>query len=153
MTPAIRLLDSHKIAYQLMRYKTGVAHGWSDKLLEALDLPEAQVFKTLVVSGHEPLIALVPARQSLDLKALATFISERSLEMADDKTAERATGYQLGGICPIATRKTMRVVIDDSAERYDAIFISGGRRGIEIGIGVADLARVTQAEFASISQP
>ena len=153
MTPAIRLLDSNKISYQLMRYEAGSGQGWSDKLLDALDLPEEQVFKTLVVSGSVTLVALVPARQTLDLKALAALIGERSLEMADDRTAERATGYQLGGICPIATRKTMRVIIDESARRYDSIFISGGRRGVEIGINVLDLARVTQADFAAISQP
>ncbi|MCS3417454.1 Cys-tRNA(Pro)/Cys-tRNA(Cys) deacylase [Pseudomonas sp. BIGb0450] len=121
---------------------------------EKLGLDPAQVFKTLLASSEkaELLVAVVPVVGSLDLKALAQAAGVKKVEMADPAAAQRATGYLLGGISPLGQKKRLRTFVDVSAQSFPTIFISAGRRGLEVELAAAVLAEHTQAKFAEIGR-
>jgi Cys-tRNA(Pro)/Cys-tRNA(Cys) deacylase len=119
----------------------------------ALGVPPGQVFKTLVASVDGNLaVAVVPVTGQLNLKALADALGGKKAEMARAEAAERATGYVTGGISPIAQRKRLPVVIDESALDWPAVYCSAGQRGLEIELAPADLVRVTGARVAVIAR-
>ena len=110
------------------------------------------MFKTLVAEVDGTLtVGIVPVTATLDLKALAGAVGGKRARMADITAAERATGYVAGGISPLGQRKRLRTVVDSSAQEMDTMFCSGGRRGLEIELAPADLARLTGATFAPIA--
>lgn len=119
----------------------------------ALGLAPHEVFKTLLamVDGA-PVVAVLPVDRSLDLKALAAVLGARRAEMAEPATAQRLTGYVVGGISPIGQRKALVTVIDESAVLLDRMYVSGGRRGFDIGLAPDDLQSVTGAVFAAIAR-
>ena len=120
---------------------------------EVLGLPPDQVFKTLLVdTGQELAVGIVPVNCTLDLKAIAHALGVKKAEMADPKLAERRTGYVVGGISPIGQKNAHPTVLDETAELYDTIFVSGGRRGLDIEIAPADLVRATGAVIAAIGR-
>jgi Cys-tRNA(Pro)/Cys-tRNA(Cys) deacylase len=120
---------------------------------QALGLSPDEVFKTLMalVDGR-PVIAVVPVSGSLDLKALAAVAGGRRAEMADPAQAARLTGYVVGGISPIGQKRPLPTYIDETAELFDEVFVSGGRRGLDIGLAPADLLRMTDGLLAAISR-
>ena len=97
-------------------------------------------------------MGIVPVTGKLDLKALAAAVGGKKAEMADPKLAERRTGYVVGGISPIGQKNAHPTVLDETAELYDTIFVSGGRRGLDIEIAPADLVRATGAVIAAIGR-
>jgi Cys-tRNA(Pro)/Cys-tRNA(Cys) deacylase len=118
----------------------------------ALGLDPGRIFKTLVASIDGRLtLAVVPVDRELDLKALAAAVGGRRAEMADPGTAERATGYVIGGISPIGTRRAMPVVLDASAAGMPSVFVSAGRRGLQLELGPADLVALTGATVAAVA--
>ena len=120
---------------------------------EALGLDPATVFKTLVAEVDGKLtVAIVPVGNQLDLKALAQAVKGKKAQMADVKQAERTTGYVAGGISPLGQRKPLPTVLDESALQHAAIYVSGGRRGLEIELAPADLVRLTNAVAAAIAR-
>ncbi|MGH8452573.1 aminoacyl-tRNA deacylase, partial [Pseudomonas sp.] len=121
---------------------------------EKLALDPARVFKTLLASSEkgELLVAVVPVVGSLDLKALAHAAGVKKVEMADPAAAQRATGYLLGGISPLGQKKRLRTFIDVTAQPLATIFVSAGRRGLEVELPAAVLAEHTQAKFAPIGR-
>lgn len=121
---------------------------------EALGLDPARVFKTLVAEtdGGRLAVALVPVSATLDLKALAAALGAKRAAMADPAAAERATGYVVGGISPLGQRRRLPTVIDASAEALDVVYVSGGRRGLELGLRPADLVRLAGARFAPVAR-
>ena len=152
-TPAIALLVKQKVAHQVHEYDHDPrSASFGQEASELLGLPAERVFKTLVaeVDGHLT-IGVVPVAGQLDLKALAAAAGGKKAKMADVAAAERATGYVAGGISPLGHSKRLPVVIDSSANAYDTIFCSGGRRGLEIEVAPADLIRLATATVAAIS--
>lgn len=119
----------------------------------ALGLDPGRVFKTLVASVDDRLVAaLVPVAGELDLKALAAALGGRRAAMAEPAEAERATGYVVGGISPLGQRRRLPTVLDASAPGWPTVFVSGGRRGLQLELAPADLALLTGAAVAPIAR-
>lgn len=155
MTPATKVLDKARIAYQLHRYEHDPqAESYGGEAADKLGLDPRQVFKTLLASTEagELLVAIVPVGGQLDLKLLAKAAGAKKTAMADPAAAQRSTGYLLGGISPLGQKKALRTFIDDSARQWPQLFVSGGRRGLEIELQPEDLARQTRATFAAIAR-
>lgn len=119
----------------------------------ALGLEPERVFKTLLVEMDGRLaVAVVPVSGSLDLGALAAALGGKRIAMADPALAQRKTGYVLGGISPIGQKTALPTVVDETAELFDTVFVSGGRRGLDIELAPADLIAVTGAQLAAIAR-
>jgi Cys-tRNA(Pro)/Cys-tRNA(Cys) deacylase len=122
----------------------------------ALDLPAEQVFKTIIFmaesgSRMEPVVAISPVAWEIDTKAVARALNAKRISTCKPPDAERITGYVVGGISPIAQKSRLRTVLDSGARDYDRVYVSGGRRGMDISLSPTDLISVTQAEIASIA--
>lgn len=127
--------------------------GYALEAVEALGIDPARVFKTIVVAVDGRLgIAVVPADAEVDLKAVADALGGRRATIAAPADAERATGYVLGGISPLGTRRPLPTVIDDSAAAWPTIHVSAGRRGLEIELAAADLGKLTHGALAPIAR-
>jgi Cys-tRNA(Pro)/Cys-tRNA(Cys) deacylase len=151
-----RLLDSRKIPYtvfELLPEKLGAI-----ETARILNVPLEKVFKTIVVtrekSGNKPILAVIPGTGEVDLKALAQAVNEKKLHLPTEREAESLTGLQAGGISPLALlNRGFQVILDQSADLYDQIHISGGQRGLNICLPVSALIKITNARLASISRP
>lgn len=155
MTPAIDLLKKAKASFQIHSYTHDPkAASYGLEAAEKLKLNPAQVFKTLLVSTerHELLVAVVPVVGTLDLKALAQAAGVKKLDMADPQQAQRSTGYLLGGISPLGQKKRLPTFIDTSAQAWPTVFVSAGRRGLEVELAATVLASHTQGTFAAIAK-
>ena len=151
-TNSMRLLESRRVPYTAHYFSPDI-HS-ADGVAEALGIPAAQVFKTLVALPQrgKPLLAIVPGDRELDLKALAKAAGDKKVHMATQKEAEALTGLQVGGISALALLdKGFRVFLDASAEGFDTILVSAGERGINLQLPVADLVRLTRARLAPLA--
>ncbi|MBC7590722.1 MAG: Cys-tRNA(Pro) deacylase, partial [Salinibacterium sp.] len=120
---------------------------------QVLGVDADQVFKTLMTEVDGRLVvAIVPVSGRLDLKALATAVGGRKAALADPKLAERRTGYIVGGISPIGQKTAHPTVLDETAELFDTVFVSGGRRGFDLELTPADLISITGAIVASVGR-
>nr|WP_207950418.1 Cys-tRNA(Pro) deacylase [Nocardioides ochotonae] len=129
------------------------AESYGLEAADALGLDPAQVFKTLMADVDGQLaVAVVPVSGQLDLKALARALGGSRATMADKAAAERATGYVVGGISPIGQRRRHRTVVDESALAHLVVYVSAGRRGLDLGLSPADLVAVTDAVTAPIGR-
>ena len=154
-TPAVAMLVRAGIAHDLHPYEHDPASELSYGLeaAAALGVEPAAVFKTLCVLADGALtMALVPVSGSLDLKAVAKATGAKRAVMANPADAERATGYVVGGISPLGGRKRLPAVVDDSALALERIYVSGGRRGLDISLAPADLVQLTGATTAPIGK-
>ncbi len=153
-TPATVALERAGVSYTPHVYDHHEsATNFGEEAAAALGLREEQVFKTLVVSVDGALaVAIVPVANRLDLKAIAAAVGGKKATLADPALAEKRTGYVVGGISPVGQKSRIRTVLDESALAYDSIFVSGGRRGFDIEVAPADLARVTEAISAAIAR-
>ena len=155
MTPALDLLKKVRAEHRIHSYEHDPkAASYGHEAAEKLGLARAQVFKTLLASTEkgELLVAVVPVVGSLDLKALAHAAGVKKAEMADPAAAQRSTGYLLGGISPLGQKKRLRTFIDSSAEGFETIYVSAGRRGLEVELAPSVLAEQTRATFANIGR-
>jgi Cys-tRNA(Pro)/Cys-tRNA(Cys) deacylase len=119
----------------------------------ALGVEPGRVFKTLVASVDGKLVvAVVPVTGELSLKALAAAMGAKTAEMAEAATAERATGYVVGGISPIGQKRRLPTLVDASAAGWGTIFVSAGRRGLELELAPSDLVRLTNGRLAPIGK-
>jgi Cys-tRNA(Pro)/Cys-tRNA(Cys) deacylase len=148
-TPAIAAAERAGIAFRVHEYEHDEAsESYGLEAVEKMGVDPARVFKTLVVSvDHRLEVACVPAAAQLDLKALG-----KRVELADMRRAESATGYVAGGISPLGQRKRLPSHLDVSALAHETIFVSAGRRGLEIELDPRDLARMTDARVGPISR-
>src|SRR6478752_10390249 len=153
-TPATVALTSAGIPFTAHSYEHDPATtNFGLEAAEALQLDPEQVFKTLLADVDGSLVVgIVPVTGKLDLKALAASVGGKKAEMADPKLAERRTGYVVGGISPIGQKLQHTTVLDETAELYDTVFVSGGRRGLDIELAPADLIAATAAIVAAIGK-
>lgn len=155
MTPAVSAARKAGIPFALHEYRHDPrAESYGLEAAEALGVDVARVFKTLVAApeGQGLWVAVVPVAGLLDLKALAQAAGAKRATMADPKAAERATGYVVGGISPLGQRQRLATVVDATALQFDTIFVSAGRRGLEIELAPADLVRLSGATIAAIGR-
>lgn len=120
---------------------------------EALGVEPDRVFKTLLADTDQGLVVgVVPVTGMLDLKALAAAVGAKRAAMADPAVAERRTGYVVGGISPIGQKTRHVTVVDETAQLFDTVFVSGGKRGFDIELAPADLLTATAAAYAPIAK-
>lgn len=151
-TPATAALTAAGVPFVVHPYAHDPsAASYGLEAAEVLGIDPARVFKTLMVEVEGRLaVGVVPVSGSLDLKAVAGALGSKRASMADPKAAERRTGYVLGGISPLGQRQPSPTVLDESALGFETIFVSGGRRGLDIELAPADLVRLTGATTAAI---
>lgn len=161
-TPALEALRAAGIAHAVHEHEAPTPAGSRDRdrrpqygldTAAALGLDPARVFKTLVAAADGALVAaVVPVAGELDLKALAAAVGARKAALAAPAEAERATGYVVGGISPLGMRRRLPMVLDASAGALATIHVSGGRRGLQLELSPADLARLAGAKLAPIAR-
>ncbi|UQU64099.1 Cys-tRNA(Pro) deacylase [Couchioplanes caeruleus] len=151
-TPATVLLSAQKVAHELHPYDVSPdAPNYGALVAEALGVPPESLFKTLIAEVDGALtVAVVPVTGDLDLKALAGAAGGKRAALADRAAAERSSGYVRGGISPLGQRKRLPTVIDDSATELDRMYVSAGRRGLQVSLAPGDLVRLTGATTARI---
>jgi len=155
MTPGINVLLKQKISHQLHEFKhDSFANSFGLEAVEKLQIEANRVFKTLVLEGHdqELIVAILPVTHNLSLKLAAKVMGKKKLAMAEASKVERSTGYVLGGVSPLGQKKRLKTMIDNSALACDTIFVSGGRRGLEIELSPKDLQMLLNARLADILQ-
>ena len=160
-TRAIELVRQSGVEHRVHAYEPPAHHGrdrdarpaYGREAAAALGIEPARILKTLVASVDARLVlAVIPVDRELDLKALADAAGGRRAEMAEPGTAERATGYVVGGISPIGTRRALPVVLDAAAAARPFVLVSAGRRGLQIELAPADLVMLTRASVAPITR-
>lgn len=152
-TPATALLAQRNVAHRVHAYRHDPRAGsYGAEAARALGVPPAQCFKTLVADVDGALtVAVVPVTGELDLRALAAAVGGKRAAMADPALAERSTGYVRGGISPLGQRRPLPTVVDESASAFDTVYVSAGRRGLQVELAPADLVRLTDARLARIA--
>jgi Cys-tRNA(Pro)/Cys-tRNA(Cys) deacylase len=149
---------SHTVHEYAVHEPTGTDRGhrpaYGDDASRELGVDPRRIHKTLIATVDGRLVvAVVPVAAELDLKALADALGGRKAALADPAEAERATGYVRGGISPIGQRRRLPTVVDAAASGWPTIYVSAGRRGLQVQLAAADLVRVTAATLAPISRP
>jgi Cys-tRNA(Pro)/Cys-tRNA(Cys) deacylase len=155
-TPAMHHLQRLNIDFQVHTFDVATAEstaGYGLQAAEALGVPAALVFKTLVTLVDErPCVGIVPVDCTLDLKALAAARNGRRAVMAEVAVAERLTGYVVGGISPLGQRRSLPTVLDASAQEQSTIYVSAGRRGLDLSLRPSDLLKATSGVVAAIAR-
>lgn len=153
-TPATVALTKAAVPFTVHTYEHDpAAASYGLEAAAALGLEPGQVFKTLLVEADGKLgVGIVPVDRQLDLKAIAGALGAKKAVMADPAAAERTTGYVVGGISPIGQKKTLPTVLDNSALQHGQVYVSGGRRGLDLGLAPADLVAITKARTAAIAR-
>ncbi len=154
MTPAIVAARRAGVRHVVHEYSHDpAAPSYGLEAAAKLGVDPALVFKTLVASVDGGLVvALVPVERSLDLRALAAAVGGKRARMAEVAAAERATGYVAGGISPLGQRRALPSVVDDSLPGWERVYVSAGRRGLEIELASGDLVRLLRARIAPIAR-
>jgi len=155
LTPAVNSAKKAKIEFNLHQYQHDSGHAsYGLEAAEKLAVEAERVFKTLVVKldAMQLGVAILPVNSMLSMKSVAKACGARKAEMADKVEVQRSTGYVLGGVSPLGQKKYLKTVIDQSAQEYPTIYVSGGRRGLEIELNALDLQTLTLATFAPLSQ-
>ncbi|MGE6650713.1 Cys-tRNA(Pro) deacylase [Shewanella colwelliana] len=153
MTPATKTLDRAKIAYTAHEYHHQAGSGaYGLEAAEKLNLDAACVFKTLVaeVDNHKLVVAIIPVNEKLNMKRLAKAAGSKKAAMASPEDVQRSTGYVLGGVSPIGQKKRLATFIHQSATSLSYCYVSGGRRGFDIGLTPNDLKVITNGQFCNL---
>lgn len=152
MTPAIRLLKSKKINFNLYTYECNVLHDFGHHCAEELKRNMSEVYKTLLIHHDKTYFTVViPVNCTLNLKHAAKLLKVKNVEMVDPKDAERITGYIVGGISPLGQKKLVKTMIDAEAVKHDEILVSGGKRGLSIGLKPQELIGLLNATVGEIT--
>lgn len=154
MTPAINLLKKNKCDFKIHKYNHDPScTNFGEEAAQKLGLDENQVFKTLLVelNPKELAVGIIPVNCSMSLKNIATVLKAKNAKMADKHEAQKVTGYLLGGISPLGQKKRLRTVINETAFSFETIYISGGRRGLDIELKPKDLEKLLNAVKSDIT--
>ena len=153
MTPAILELEAAQIAFTIHEYeRSDTLHDFGVEAADKLGLDADQVFKTLLVTADgDQAVAIVPVSGKLALKSVGRALGAKRVEMCDPAIAERITGYVRGGISPFGQKKRLPTVIDEMALAFERIYVSGGKRGLDIAVAPEDLVAMLDAIVADIA--
>ncbi len=155
MTPAIAVAKKAGITHRLHEYTSSGAHqSWGLEAANLLSVEPERVFKTLIaqVDRKALVVGIVPVTRELNLKRLAAAANGKKAELADRQLAERSTGYVLGGISPLGQRQQLLTLLDSSAEGFDTLYVSGGRRGLEIELSATDLLSLCNGRSTELAR-
>lgn len=155
MTPAINLLIKQKVAHEVLQYEHDAsAESFGLEAAEKLNLAPNLVYKTLVVKldSQTLCVAILPVERMLSMKLLAKAAGAKKAQMADKAEVERVTGYVLGGVSPLGQKKRLMTVIDESAQKLTNMYVSAGKRGLEINLAPQALIQLLSARFAPLCQ-
>ncbi|KXJ59907.1 MAG: aminoacyl-tRNA deacylase [Alteromonas sp. Nap_26] len=154
MTPAITLLQKKRIQHKVLKYEHDAnAASFGLEAVEKLNLNASSVFKTLVVSNElgKLAVAIVPVDTKLSEKKMAKALGVKKVAMAQADAVMASTGYVLGGVSPLGQKKSLPTVLDATAEPQAVIYVSAGKRGLEVELSPKDLAQLTRGKFADIA--
>ena len=155
MTPAIDLVRRHLVAHIVHEYQHDPSSSaYGREAIEKLAVCQYRVFKTLVVDlGKRRLaVAIIPALSKLSLKQTAKHFASKKVIMANASDVQRSTGYVLGGVSPLGQKRLLPTLLDQSAAQFDTIYVSAGRRGLEIELSSNDLVLLSQGKLADIAE-
>ncbi len=154
MTPATKALDKAQIDYSIHEYQHDAnTEAFGLEAAEKLNLEAELVFKTLIaqLDTAKLVVAIIPVAQKLNMKNLAKAAGAKKAAMANPQDVQRSTGYILGGVSPIGQKKSLPTFIDITAEKLSQMYVSGGRRGFDIGLSPTDLKMMTKAQFITLT--
>ncbi|OCL85857.1 MULTISPECIES: Cys-tRNA(Pro) deacylase [Arcobacteraceae] len=154
MTPAINILKKNKCDFKIHKYDHDPScTNFGNEAVEKLGLDANQVYKTLLVelSPKELVVCVLPVSNTLSLKDVANSFDVKKAQMAQKDEAQKVTGYLLGGISPLGQKKLLRTILDESVRKFENIFISGGKRGLDIEVRVKDLETILKAKVAKVT--
>lgn len=153
MTPAIQLAKKLKIKHEIYQYQHDPkAPSYGLEASEKLGIAPDRVFKTLVAEvANQLIVTVLPVNKMLDLKRVAKAVKAKKATMAEPKVVEKTTGYILGGVSPLGQKKRLTTLIDQSATEFDSIFVSAGRRGLEIELSAQDLQKALNADICIVT--
>ena len=154
MTPGINMAKKAGVPYRIHEYSHDPGHpSYGLEAAEKMGVAPQRVFKTLVVALETKalVVAVVPVSTMLSMKQIARAAGAKKATMAAAADVERSTGYVLGGVSPLGQKKRLPTFIDESARQFDSIFVSAGRRGLEIELSPDDLRALTSADFAALA--
>lgn len=154
MTPAINELKKNKCGFTILKYEhdTSIVN-YGLEAAHKLNLDENKVFKTLIVelNSKELIVAIIPVNKSLCLKKIASFFKVKSARMANKDEAQKSSGYILGGISAFGQKKKLRTILDCSSKSYENIYVSGGKRGLDLELRVNIFTKLLRASFEDIA--
>jgi len=155
MTPGINAAKKAKVNHRIHEYQHDPAsESFGTEAAEKMGVDPVRVFKTLVVAidGKDLAVGVVPVTSMLSMKLVAKAAGGKKAVMADKQDVQRSTGYVLGGVSPLGQKRRLKTFIDDSAQSFDTIYVSAGRRGLEIELAPQDLAQLTGGVFTPLHQ-
>jgi Cys-tRNA(Pro)/Cys-tRNA(Cys) deacylase len=153
MTPAINTAKKNKIFHRIHEYcHDESSQSYGLEAAQKMAVPEERIFKTLVINldNKQLAIGIIPVSSLLSMKLIAKALGVKKAVMADKAEVERSTGYVLGGVSPLGQKKRLKTLVDLSAKNYSTIYVSAGRRGLEIELSPDDLVKICSGIFADI---
>lgn len=155
MTPAVKHIKKTKFAFTIHEY-THETHceSYGTEAANKLGIIEERVFKTLIINtaDQQLAVAIIPVSKKLNMKLAAKALNSKKAVMAEASLVERSTGYVLGGVSPLGQKKRLTTIIDESAQQYSTIFVSAGKRGLELELAADDLKQLCNGKFLPLSQ-
>ena len=155
MTPGINTIKKNKVAHKIHEYSHDASsESYGLEAAQKMGVPVQRVFKTLVVilDNQELAVGVLPVSSKLSMKSIAKALVAKKAAMADKSDVQRSTGYVLGGVSPLGQKKRLKTVIDSSATNHATIYVSAGRKGLEIELSPIDLTKLCNATLADICQ-